>query len=151
MALLFPRARIWHTRARNFSPPSHTLILEGSHHESPALEHWLSRHGTYVARVEDGHSVTGSSTGSTATLECGVRGDRGGSGRQRARRCPPRAPRPPLPALYLAAPAHYEPAPVSEAEPPCRRSRHACKCNDHFDKKWRAASGSGSFQPFRIC
>ena len=62
---------------------------------------------------------TGSSTGSTATLECGVRGDRGGSGRRRAAQRP-RALAPPAPAAIFSA-GHFwaddcEPAPVSKGK-----------------------------------
>ncbi|CAK1551517.1 unnamed protein product [Leptosia nina] len=54
--------------------------------ESSPLADGTALHCTYVARVEDGHTVTRHwfADRQQATLECGVRGDRGGSDRPKA-------------------------------------------------------------------
>ncbi|VVC91124.1 unnamed protein product [Leptidea sinapis] len=94
--LFTKRNPIWHTvfLAHNPRFPSDHLMFLHTVHRGTAL------HSTYVARVEVGHSVTGLGawTGSTAALECGVRGDRSGSERVRVatRSVPPATPRSPL-------------------------------------------------------
>lgn len=86
------------------------------------LRHWHS-HGTALTshgwKTVTQSLGTGSSTGSTATLECGVRGDRGGSDRRRVA-VRPRTLAPPHPATIFSA-GHfwaddYKPAPISKGK-----------------------------------
>lgn len=112
-----------------------TVILHTKCPLGPSLA--LSRHGTYVARVEDGHSVTALVLRPAAQRRWNVESAATGAALAGGGRPSSRAHSPPLrPPLYLA-PVIFEPTIASQLRflkgnwLSCPARVHACRCNGH--------------------